>query len=174
GAISTPFLWFGCAGAITTLASAALFASRARISRDRSPLAARPILALAALAGSSVRCWARSVAKWPRGPAGMIDEKDRRWVRTSGRVILKSDGAALAASDAFLDALRSALVRHGLAVARSDGHAPWDLLIVLPPPIRLRLNLLAQDDGRIALAWRVTISPSTVLIWAVASAMVLL
>jgi len=174
GLVSTPLIWFGCAGVAATLASAGLFAARARISRDLSVFAARPMIALAALAGSCGRCWARSTAKWPREPTGMVDERDRQWVRTSGRVVLRSEGARLKASDAFLDALRSALVRRGLAVAKSDGYEPWDLLIVLPPPVRLRLNLLAQEDGTIALAWRVTLSPSTVIIWAGASAMVLL
>src|SRR5581483_6344599 len=62
-------------------------------------------------------------------------------------------------------ALRAALVRRGFAAAKSDGYEPYDLMVVLPEPLRLRLNLLAQDDGRVALSWRVSVNAPAIALW---------
>jgi hypothetical protein len=60
----------------------------------------------------------------------------------------------------------AALIRRGFSAEKSDGYEPYDLLLVLPASLRLRLNLLAQEDGRIALLWRISADWLTVGLWA--------
>jgi GT2 family glycosyltransferase len=170
GHAAAPWFWLGCGGLAASLASAVAPAARARLEPARAGLAARAWLGLASFAGPLVRSWARRV-RWPRGLA-QGGERAPRWLHTQGRVILRADGA-LEPGDPLLEALRAALLRRGFAVAKSDGYEPYDLMVVLPAPLQLRLNLLAQEGGRIALSWRVSVNAPTVALWAAGWALVL-
>jgi hypothetical protein len=56
--------------------------------------------------------------------------------------------------EALLQAMRAALIRRGLAVAAGDRYEAYDLMIVIPPGMRIYLNGLELEDGRVALSWR--------------------
>jgi len=73
--------------------------------------------------------------------------------------------------DALTDALRYALFRRGLAVAgNSGGFEPFDLQIVLGPICRVALNTLWEENGPVALRWRLGAAPLPI---AVAAALML-
>lgn len=169
--VAAPWLWLGCAGVAAALASAILPATRARLDRAGAGLASRAWLGAANFAGPLVRSWARR-PRWPRELA-QSGEQAPRWLQTRGRIILKAEGAQLQPGDALLEALRAALIRRGFAAAKSDGYEPYDLTVVLPPPLRVQLNLLAQEGGRVALSWRVSINAPAVALWLAGWALVL-
>jgi hypothetical protein len=56
--------------------------------------------------------------------------------------------------ESLLEAMRAALVRRGLAAAAGGQYEAYDLVIVIPPAMRVRLNGLELDDGRVSLSWR--------------------
>ncbi len=86
-------------------------------------------------------------------------------VKLSGRFeFVATDAAAKIDSATILAALRNALVRSGVAVAETDGYQSYDLEIVVPPMIRVPINSLRQNDGSIALLWRVRPAPRRALI----------
>ena len=45
-------------------------------------------------------------------------------------------------------------VVNGLATAAGDQYEAYDLEILIPPGMRVRLNGLELEDGRVALSWR--------------------
>ncbi|HZO81794.1 MAG TPA: glycosyltransferase [Candidatus Binataceae bacterium] len=164
GRIATaPWSWLGFAGLAAALASAIVPAARQRFGPARDRQLARIWLGLANFAGPLVRAWARR-RRWPYGLAQQGD-RVAQWLHTRGRIVLRAQGGALKPGDAAADALRAALVRRGFAAAKSDGYEPYDLMVVLPEPLRLRLNLLAQDDGRVALSWRVSVNAPAIALW---------
>ncbi len=172
GGVAAPWSWLGWAGLAASLAGAIIPAARARLKRARgSAGGARIWLALASFAGPLMRNWERR-PRWPRG-LRQGGERASQWLRTRGRIVLKAEGAALKPADAMVAALRAALVRRGFAAAKSDGYEPYDLIVVLPGPLRLRLNLLTPEDGRIVLSWRVSVNAPAVALWLAGWALVL-
>ncbi|HYK64253.1 MAG TPA: hypothetical protein VEY94_04860, partial [Patescibacteria group bacterium] len=76
-------------------------------------------------------------------------------VRAHGRVLVTlAEPLGTGGLEPMLDAMRAALVRHGLATAAGDRYETYDLMIVIPPAMRIYLNALELEDGRIAFAWR--------------------
>jgi cellulose synthase/poly-beta-1,6-N-acetylglucosamine synthase-like glycosyltransferase len=157
GGIASPAMgWLGCAGAALTIASAiAIAASGAPSDGARMIWSARAMLAVAALAGGVARSAAREQVKWTSTPRAGTPEAETATVRARGRVLLTlAEPLDAIGIDAILEAMRAALVRYGLAAAAGDRYETYDLLLLIPPAIRIQLNGLELDDGRVALSWR--------------------
>ncbi len=156
----------GGAGLILTATSAAVYAARARLERQRDRLATRALVALLSILGPAIRSYARiRAALWhalssPKiGKAGMP--------RRSGSIRLAMaarEGADQPDRDAVAEQLRYALFRRGLTVEGNTGFEPFDLQIMLGSMVRVPLNTLAQEDGGLYLHWRVAASPIPILI----------
>jgi hypothetical protein len=82
--------------------------------------------------------------------------------------------AAPSDSSSVLASCREALIRHGLAVAETDGFQSYDLEIVVPPLVRMPINAVREKDGRVSLLWRTRIAPRRALIAAAIALLVLL
>ncbi len=65
-------------------------------------------------------------------------------------------------------------MRHGIAVAETDGFQSYDLELVVPPMIRVPINALRRSDGAIALLWRIRTVPRRALVAAAIALLVLL
>jgi GT2 family glycosyltransferase len=169
--VAIPWFWLGCAAVAASLASAIVPAGRTHLERTRSSLAARICLAMASFGGPLVRSWANRL-RWPRDLAEG-GERAAQWLSTRGRIILKAQGQSLEPGDALLDAMRAALIRRGFATEKTDGFEPYDLMIVLPAALRMPLNLLGHEDGRIALSWRVSVDWLSAALWTAGCALVL-
>jgi hypothetical protein len=139
-----------------TLASAIRIAAlRAPSGGTRLTLAARAMLALAALAGALARSAARERIKWNSAPPPGPADDEAATVRARGRVLVTlAEPLGPGGIAPLLDAMRAALVRHGLAAATGDRYETYDLVIVIPPAMRVHLNGLELEDGRVALSWR--------------------
>jgi hypothetical protein len=134
-------------------------------------LAARAMLALAALAGALARGAARERVKWSSAPPPGPADDEAATVRARGRVLVTlAEPIGPGGIEPLLDAMRAALVRHGLAAAAGDRYETYDLVIVIPPAMRVHLNGLELEDGRVALSWRAV--PAGRRIAAVAAAIV--
>ena len=74
----------------------------------------------------------------------------------SGRIALNPgrNKAGLPAAEKMVEALRAALLRRGLTVARGDGYVPYDLQIVLPPGLVTVPILLLEQEWQTSLGWR--------------------
>jgi glycosyltransferase involved in cell wall biosynthesis len=156
GLASAPMAWLGGVAIALTLASAIRIAAlRVPAGGTRMTLAARAMLAFAALAGAFARSAAYERVKWssvpPPGPA----DDEAVTVRARGRVLVTlAEPLGPGGIEPLLDAMRAALVRHGLAAAAGDRYETYDLVIVIPPAMRVHLNGLELEDGRVALSWR--------------------
>jgi hypothetical protein len=156
GLASAPMAWLGWAAIALTLASAVRVAALGKPSGGpRMTLAARALLALAALRGTLARSAARERVIWnsvpPAGQAG----DEAATVRSRGRVLVTPlEGLRAGGIEPLLDAMRAALVRNGLATAAGDRYEAYDLMIVITPAMRVELNGLELEDGRVALSWR--------------------
>jgi len=156
GLASTPMAWLGLAGIALTLASAIRIAAMRAPSRSgHLTLTARALLAPAALIAALARSAARERVVWgsvpPPGPA----DGEAATVRARGRVLV-SPAQPLGAGgvEPLLEAMRAALVRRGLATAAGGQYEAYDLVILIPPAMRVYLNGLELEDGRFALSWR--------------------
>ncbi|HVB82954.1 MAG TPA: glycosyltransferase [Candidatus Binataceae bacterium] len=156
GMANAPMAWLGWAAIALTLASAIRIAAvRAPAGGPRMTLAARALLALATLAGGLARSAARERVKWTSAPPPGPADDEAATVRARGRVLvtmaerLGPDGIG-----PLLEAMRAALVGCGLAAAAGDRYQAYDLVIVIPPGMRVHLNGLELEDGRVALSWR--------------------
>jgi O-antigen biosynthesis protein len=160
GFASTAMGWLGFAAVVLTFASAiAIAVSSVPSDGARMSWTARALLAVAALAGGIARSAARERVKWTSVPRAGAADEEAPTVRVRGRVLLTLaeplNGTAL---DAILDAMRAALVRYGLAAAAGDRYETYDLLLLIPPAIRVQLNGLELEDGRVALSWRASLA----------------
>jgi GT2 family glycosyltransferase len=156
GLASTPMGWLGWAAIALTLASAMrLAAIHGSVGGARMTPAARALLAFAALAGSLARSAARERVKWKSTPPPTPAGDEAATVRASGRVLLTlAERLEPGGLEPLLEAMRAALVGHGLAAAAGDRYESYDLAIVMPPAVRVYLNGLELEDGRFALSWR--------------------
>src|SRR6185437_8373868 len=137
-------------------------ASAIRIAAVRAPsggarmtLAARAMLAFAALAGALGRSAARERVIWSSTPPPGPADDEAATVRAHGRVLVTlAERLEPGGVEPLLGAMRAALVRRGLATAAGDRYEAYDLIIVIPPGMRVQLNGLELEDGRVALSWR--------------------
>jgi hypothetical protein len=163
----------GAGGIALSMLAAAAGAASARLPRAYSGPAARIHLWIVNLLGPAVRSVERERVKWRFEPARAGDDYGGL-LEPNGRIeFLAPDGAARIDPAALLAAMRSALVRRGVAVAETDGFQSYDLEIVVPPAIRAPINAL-QGDGRIALLWRTRCAPRRAIVAAAIALLVLL
>jgi len=158
GVASAPMAWLGWAGLLLTALSAIRIAALGTSSRGagRTTLAARAMLAVAALSGSLARSAERERVKWSSVPRRVAQDDDEApTVRAHGRVLVTlAEPPGAGGIEPMLEAMRAALVGNGLATAAGDRYQTYDLLIAIPPALRIHLNALELEDGRIAFAWR--------------------
>jgi cellulose synthase/poly-beta-1,6-N-acetylglucosamine synthase-like glycosyltransferase len=155
----------GGAGIVISFLAAAAHAASAPLPRARSGPVARIYLWILNLLGPPLRSLARERVKWSLATAGSPDHSEFR---------PEHDGASPVDSARVLVATREALVRHGLAVAETDGFQSYDLEIVVPPLVRVPINALREDDGHVSLRWRFRVAPRRALIAAAIAILVLL
>jgi hypothetical protein len=139
----------GALGLALSILIAAAGAASAPLPREHSGPAARIYLWILNLLGPSVRSLARERVKWRFEPAAGDHAGSQNF---SGEIEFNSSAVD---SPTILAALRNALIRRGVAVAETDGFQSYDLELVVPPMIRVPINALRRDDGRIALVWRI-------------------
>jgi O-antigen biosynthesis protein len=167
GVVDRFFGVLGGAGIAISMLAAAASAASAPIRGPHAGASARFYLWIVNLLGPTLRSLARERVKWRFEPTtGGTDSTG-----SNGRVEFAAsnhDSAQLIA------ATRDALVRHGLAVAETDGFQSYDLEIVVAPTIRVPLNALRQNDGTIAILWRLRSAPRRALIAAAVALVVLL
>jgi glycosyltransferase involved in cell wall biosynthesis len=156
GMASAPMAWLGGGAIALTLASAIRIAAvRAPSDGARMSLAPRALLAVAALAGALVRSAARECVIWNSAPPSAGPDDEAATLRARGRVLVTpAQRLEPGGVEALLQAMRAALIRRGLAVAAGDRYEAYDLMIVIPPGMRIYLNGLELEDGRVALSWR--------------------
>jgi len=150
----------GGAGISITLLAAAARAASTPLPKARSGFAARIYLWILNLLGPPIRSLARERIKWRIETA--------RSDRFEPIKVTPSDSSSVLAS------CREALIRHGLAVAETDGFQSYDLEIVVPPLVRVPINAVREKDGRVSLLWRTRIAPRRALIAAGIALLVLL
>jgi hypothetical protein len=150
----------GGAGIAITILAAAARAASTPLPTSRSGFATRIYLWILNLLGPPIRSLARERIKW-RIEAARSDQSEP--VRPT-----PADSASV------LAATREALIRHGLAVAETDGFQSYDLEIVVPPLIRIPINAVREKDGRVSLLWRTRIAPRRALIASAIALLVLL
>jgi hypothetical protein len=150
----------GGAGITITLLAAAARAASTPLPKARSGFAARIYLWILNLLGPPIRSLARERIKWK--------------IETARSDQFESIKATPSDSSSVLASCREALIRHGLAVAETDGFQSYDLEIVVPPLIRMPINAVREKDGRVSLLWRTRIAPRRALIAAAIALLVLL
>jgi hypothetical protein len=164
----------GAGGIAFSILAAGASATAVPLPRAHSGAAARIYLWIVSLLGPPVRSFARERVKWRFEPAAYSGDPDGP-VKLSGQLeFANSDTAANIDATMILAAIRAALVRRGVAVAETDGFQSYDLEIVIPPMIRAPINTLRQNDGSIALLWRVRPAPRGALIAAAVILLILL
>ncbi|MGO9602018.1 MAG: glycosyltransferase [Candidatus Binataceae bacterium] len=142
----------GWIGVGSSVVAAALGAARAPLDRRY----ARPMVRLFVLnlLGPAVRSAARERLRWRfdyRTDAGVAGTKLRG---TAVFAPCPAPGGQPIDSVAIISAVRHAIIKGGAAVAATDGFQSYDLLMMVPPAVRVRLNALREDGGRVALQWR--------------------
>jgi GT2 family glycosyltransferase len=169
GFANWPLLAIGGAGLVLSAASAIFYTVIAPLERRRDNASTRAMLAVLSLLGPMVRSYARLRAAL-RGALSRRGMGERGALAGSG--ILTVDVAAVAASpggsvkpdtDSVAERLRYALFRRGLMVAGNTGFEPFDLQILLGPVCRVPLNTLWDENGALALRWRVAANPVPIL-----------
>jgi cellulose synthase/poly-beta-1,6-N-acetylglucosamine synthase-like glycosyltransferase len=143
----------GAAGIAISILAAAAGAASAPLPRAHSGVFARFYLWIIGLLGPIVRSLARERVIWQFASTTAEDDRGGP-VFLSGQIEFASSNSARIDSASILAAVREALVRRGLAVAETDGFQSYDLELVVPPLIRVPINALRQDHGRVALHWR--------------------
>ena len=150
----------GGAGITITFLAAAARAASTPLPKARSGFAARIYLWILNLLGPPIRSLARERIKWKIETARSDQFEPVR--------AIPSDSSSVLAS------CREALIRHGLAVAETDGFQSYDLEIVVPPLIRMPINAVREKDGHVSLLWRTRIAPRRALIVSAIALLVLL
>ena len=150
----------GGAGITITFLAAAARAASTPLPKARSGFAARIYLWILNLLGPPIRSLARERIKWK--------------IETARSDQFEPVRATPSDSSSVLASCREALIRHGLAVAETDGFQSYDLEIVVPPVIRMPINAVREKDGRVSLLWRTRIAPRRALIVSAIALLVLL
>ena len=164
---------FGIGGIAFSILAAAAPAASTALPRVRSGPAARIYLWVLNLLGPTVRGFSRERVKWRFEPAtSNLDSSGP--VKLSGQLEFVFSGeTARIDSATILAAVRDALVHQGIAVAETDGFQSYDLELVVPPMIRVPINVLQRGDA-IALLWRIRSVPRRALLAAAITLLVLL
>jgi cellulose synthase/poly-beta-1,6-N-acetylglucosamine synthase-like glycosyltransferase len=163
GSVNRLLSVLGVGGIAISIFAAAASAASAPLPREHSGPIARIYLWIVNLLGPTVRSFARERVKWRFEPADASADPNGP-VKLHGQIeFVASEGAAPIDSATILASIRDALVRHGVAVAETDGFQSYDLEIVVPPMVRVPINALRKDD-RIALLWRVRPAPRHFLV----------
>jgi len=150
----------GGAGITITFLAAAARAASTPLPKARSGFAARIYLWILNLLGPPIRSLARERIKWK--------------IETARSDQFEPVRATPSDSSSVLASCREALIRHGLAVAETDGFQSYDLEIVVPPLIRMPINAVREKDGHVSLLWRTRIAPRRALIVSAIALLVLL
>ena len=150
----------GGAGITITFLAAAARAASTPLPKARSGFAARIYLWILNLLGPPIRSLARERIKWK--------------IETARSDQFEPVRATPSDSSSVLASCREALIRHGLAVAETDGFQSYDLEIVVPPLIRMPINAVREKDGHVSLLWRNRIAPRRALIVSAIALLVLL
>ena len=150
----------GGAGITITFLAAAARAASTPLPKARSGFAARIYLWILNLLGPPIRSLARERIKWK--------------IETARSDQFEPVRATPSDSSSVLASCREALIRHGLAVAETDGFQSYDLEIVVPPLIRMPINAVHEKDGHVSLLWRTRIAPRRALIVSAIALLVLL
>jgi len=151
----------GC-GLLLSLLAAARGTARARLRGEFRTLPARIPLFWLNLLGPLVRSTARERVKWQFAPALPEDRGDSSpEFRLDGLVTFSpgtADGVRPIERARLLDSCRRSLLRRGAAVAVTDGFQSYDLEMIVPPLLRVPINALQRDHGRLALRWKLRIA----------------
>jgi hypothetical protein len=150
----------GGAGITITFLAAAARAASTPLPKARSGFAARIYLWILNLLGPPIRSLARERIKWKIETARSDQFEPVRATPSDSSIVLAS--------------CREALIRHGLAVAETDGFQSYDLEIVVPPLIRMPINAVREKDGHVSLLWRTRVAPRRALIVSAIALLVLL
>ena len=150
----------GGAGITITFLAAAARAASTPLPKARSGFAVRIYLWILNLLGPPIRSLARERIKWK--------------IETARSDQFEPVRATPSDSSSVLASCREALIRHGLAVAETDGFQSYDLEIVVPPLIRMPINAVREKDGHVSLLWRTRIAPRRALIVSAIALLVLL
>jgi O-antigen biosynthesis protein len=164
----------GAGGVALSMLAAAASAASAPLPRAHRGPAARIYLWIVNLLGPAVRSLARERVKWRFEPATAGGDYNGPLKLNGQLEFVMSDLAVRIDSATILAAIRDALVRRGVAVAETDGFQSYDLEILVAPMIRVPINALLQNDGSIALLWRLRSAPRRALIFAAIALLVLL
>ncbi len=164
----------GAGGVALSMLAAAAGAASAPLPRAHRGAAARIYLWIVNLLGPAVRSLARERVKWRFEPATAGGDYNGPLKLNGQLEFVMSDLAVRIDSATILAAIRDALVRRGVAVAETDGFQSYDLEILVAPMIRVPINALLQNDGSIALLWRLRSAPRRALIFAAIALLVLL
>jgi GT2 family glycosyltransferase len=119
----------------------------------------RAVLAILWLIGPLVRGWARWRAKSSFRPDA---SGAPQWVRAAleGKIVLVPAAGKQEPSppEKIVEAMRTALIRRGLTVARGDGYTEYDLEIIVPSSL-VRVPILFLDQGwQISIGWRTRVA----------------
>jgi GT2 family glycosyltransferase len=157
GVIDPVFGALGLVGMLCSLASAGVSAAIAPLDPRYPGVRTRATLAAFDLLGPLVRSFERVRG---RSCLPAIDEaaadvppkfSTHGWIKLPP---VWGDSVSPVQRDILIEAMRAALIRRGLAVATSDGFEPFDLEIFMTPTLKIPLNAIAIEPGRIALRWR--------------------
>jgi O-antigen biosynthesis protein len=118
-------------------------------------LRARVVVALLWVLGPLVRSFERWRVRSSYAP---IADGAPTWAgpALSGSVALvpSNDGTRVPAPEKIVEAMRAALLRRRLTVARGDGYVPHDLQIIVPPGL-VRVPILILEQGwQTTIGWR--------------------
>ncbi|HKN01466.1 MAG TPA: glycosyltransferase [Candidatus Binataceae bacterium] len=153
--------WAGVAGSIF---AAAAGAARTPLDRRYAGPMVRIRLFTLNLLGPAVRSAARERLRWRfdyRSGVGTARMKMK------GKVVFApcaARGGRPIDRVAMIAGVRRAIIKRGAAVAATDGFQSYDLLMMVPPGVRVRLNAIREDGGRIALQWQAEAAPGCAVI----------
>ena len=165
GVLDPVFGALGLVGMLCSLASAGVSAAIAPLDPRYSGVRTRATLAAFDLLGPLVRSFervrGRSCLPAIDDAAADVPPKfsTHGWIKLPP---VGGDSVSPIQRDILIQAMRAALIRRGLSVATSDGFEPFDLEIFMTPTLKIPLNAIAIEPGRIALRWRLRLDLSRV------------
>lgn len=145
--------WIGIAAFTLSAAVAGIAAWSGQRGRVRLGFASRAVLWLLEFLGPVVRSWPRARARDSFRNLENLLAPGRP--RLGGTLRVRPIGN----SAAWLEELRSAMVRRGAAVARGESFDAFDLMVLPTPALRVPINALSDSDGYTLLRWRTVVRP---------------